>query len=241
MKHTYTVEGMTCGGCKASVEKHLGEIDGVTEVSVNLVSAEATIQSENQLKISTLKAALPSKYTISEKNIFKGSQNSTEPKAEKSKLQQLKPLLLILLFTILIDGAINYPQIELRDLMLDFMGLFFMIFSLFKFFDLKGFANSFSMYDPLAKLIQPYGYIYPFIEVSLGVLFLMRVEISVLLVIALIALGITTIGVTRSLLSKNSIQCACLGTVLDLPMTEATFIENAIMIVMAVVMIFGWI
>jgi hypothetical protein len=39
------------------------------------------------------------------------------------------------------------------------------------------------------------------------------------------------------LLAKKSIQCACLGTALKLPMTEATFIENAIMIIMAVIMI----
>ena len=29
MKHTYTVTGMTCSGCKASVEKALQSIDAV--------------------------------------------------------------------------------------------------------------------------------------------------------------------------------------------------------------------
>ena len=41
----------------------------------------------------------------------------------------------------------------------------------------------------------------------------------------------------KILLDKKSIRCACLGTALKLPMTEATFIENAIMIVMAVIML----
>ena len=49
--------------------------------------------------------------------------------------------------------------------------------------------------------------------------------------------GITTIGVTKTLLDKKSIRCACLGTALKLPMTEATFIENAIMIIMAILML----
>jgi hypothetical protein len=35
------------------------------------------------------------------------------------------------------------------------------------------------------------------------------------------------------LFSKKVIKCACLGTALNLPMTEATFIENTIMLVMA--------
>tara|TARA_R110002074_G_scaffold62680_2_gene150566 strand:- start:155895 stop:156188 length:294 start_codon:yes stop_codon:yes gene_type:complete len=93
------------------------------------------------------------------------------------------------------------------------------------------------MYDPLAKIIPAYGWVYPFIELALGLMFLMRVEITAVLIITLVILGITTIGVTRTLLNKKAIQCACLGTALKLPMTEATFIENAIMIVMAVLML----
>jgi hypothetical protein len=93
------------------------------------------------------------------------------------------------------------------------------------------------MYDPIAKKVPFYGKIYPFIETSLGLLFLMRFEIDVALVITLVILGVTTIGVTKTLLDKKSIRCACLGTALKLPMTEATFIENAIMIVMAVLML----
>jgi len=53
----------------------------------------------------------------------------------------------------------------------------------------------------------------------------------------IVLLGITTYGVTKTLLAKRVIKCACLGTALDLPMTEATFIENAIMIVMSVIML----
>jgi hypothetical protein len=65
----------------------------------------------------------------------------------------------------------------------------------------------------------------------------MRVQIPLALTITLIILGITTIGVTKTLLAKKSIKCACLGTALKLPMTKATFIENSIMIVMAIIML----
>ncbi len=71
-------------------------------------------------------------------------------------------------------------------------------------------------------------------------MFLMRIEISIALIITLIVLGITTIGVTKTLLDKKSIQCACLGTALKLPMTKATFIENSIMIVMAIIMLLNF-
>ena len=121
--------------------------------------------------------------------------------------------------------------------MLDFMGLFYIVFSFFKMLDLKGFPDSFRMYDPLAKKIPAYGWFYPFIETALGLMLLMRLEIKIALIITLVVLGITTFGVTKTLLNKKSIQCACLGTALKLPMTEATFIENAIMIVMAILML----
>ena len=121
--------------------------------------------------------------------------------------------------------------------MFDFMGLFYIVFSFFKFLDYTGFPDSFRMYDPLAKVLPAYGWVYPFIETALGLMFLMRFELNIALVATIVILGITTIGVTRSLFSKKTIKCACLGTALNLPMTEATFIENTIMLVMAVWML----
>ena len=117
--------------------------------------------------------------------------------------------------------------------MLDFMGLFYIIFSFFKILDIKGFSISFRMYDPLAKKVPLYGIIYPFIEILLGIMFLTRIEVELAIILTIIVLGITTIGVTHALLNKKLISCACLGTTLKLPMTEATFIENALMIIMA--------
>ena len=115
------------------------------------------------------------------------------------------------------------------------MGLFFFVFSFFKFLDLKGFQQSFRRYDPLAKLLPFYGWVYPFIELTLGVLFLTQLEAQLALWVTLVILSITTVGVIKVLLSREKIQCACLGSVLNLPMTEATLIENAVMIGMA-----GW-
>jgi hypothetical protein len=61
----------------------------------------------------------------------------------------------------------------------------------------------------------------------------MRTELYLSLLITLVILGATTFGVVRSLINKKSIQCACLGTALNLPMTTATIVENSIMLLMA--------
>ncbi len=42
-----------------------------------------------------------------------------------------------------------------------FMGLFLVIYSMFKIFDLNGYADGFEMYDLLAKRVRAYAYMYP--------------------------------------------------------------------------------
>ncbi|MCA0957480.1 heavy metal translocating P-type ATPase [Muricauda ruestringensis] len=240
MTHTYNITGMTCGGCKASVEKYLGNVDNVTNVSVNLEKAEAEVTMSSHVATEALKKALPEKYTLSKKenkNIFQMTSQSVDETGQKSKLQQLQPLLLILFYIVTASVLLHYNKWDGNAIMLDFMGLFFIVFSFFKMLDLKNFPESFRMYDPLAKRVSIYGWIYPFIETALGLMFLMRFEIEIALIATLIVLSITTVGVTKTLLDKKSIRCACLGTALKLPMTEATFIENAIMIVMAIIML----
>ncbi|MDA9339918.1 cation transporter [Polaribacter sp.] len=241
MKYTYIISGMTCGGCKASVEKHLIEIADVTNVFIDLNDGEAIITMNTHIATTELQKVLPEKFKITKKVEHKevtiADTSFVSLEEEKSKLTQLKPLFIIIFYITTVSILLNYKEWFLGEFMLDFMGLFYIVFSFFKMLDLNGFEMSFSMYDPIAKKVPFYGKIYPFIEALLGLMFLMRFEIDIALIVTLIILGVTTIGVTRALLDRKSIRCACLGTALKLPMTEATFIENAIMILMAVLML----
>ena len=47
---TYTVTGMTCGHCVASVTEELAEIDGVETVDVTLESGEVVVTSNAPLE-----------------------------------------------------------------------------------------------------------------------------------------------------------------------------------------------
>lgn len=235
MKHTYNIKGMTCQGCVASVKEKLSGIDGVQEVDVDLDTGGAEIKMKEHISLSKLKSALPDKYNIEEK----GNHVADMIFADKqSKFQQLKPLFLIFAYLFAAAFLLNFKNWNIGESMLDFMGLFYIVFSFFKLLDLKGFPESFRMYDPLAKATPAYGWVYPFLELALGLMFLMRFQIQIALILTIVILGITTFGVTKTLLDKKSIRCACLGTALNLPMTEATFIENAIMLGMAFSMLF---
>lgn len=233
MTHTYQVSGMTCNGCRIGVEEKLNAIAGVVQATVNLEKAEAEIEMKNHISTAAFQNALGQKYTIREKV----SEMFMEPEAEKSEWLQLFPLFLIFGYISVASVLLNRNPFDTEGFMLDFMGLFYIVFSFFKMLDLKGFPDSFRMYDPLAKKLPIYAMVYPFIETALGLFFLLRFEIEIALIATIVILGITTVGVTKVLFDKKSIQCACLGTALKLPMTKATFIENSIMIVMAIAML----
>ncbi len=67
MKHTYQISGMTCNGCSNHVQKILSEIQGVTNVEVNLEEKTASIEMVKHIPIETLKDALEKdggKYSV---------------------------------------------------------------------------------------------------------------------------------------------------------------------------------
>lgn len=245
MTHKYQVDGMTCNGCVAGVTKKLENVSGVKSVQVSLEDKEAIIEMEKHIHTSKFQEALgDGKYTIEEKKgrVEPKTTSATtewEDAEEKSDWQRLYPLFLIFAY---LTGTVLLTEWSMGEwdgmrAMQHFMGGFFLIFSFFKLLDLEGFAMSFQMYDPIAKHSKAYGLIYPFIELGLGIGFLVGFNLWLMSLITLIILGIGTIGVARTVLDKRRIQCACLGTVFDLPMTKVTLIENSIMIVMAIGML----
>ena len=55
---TYTVTGMTCGHCVASVTEEVQEIAGVEDVAVDLASGAVTVTSAEPLDETAVRAAV---------------------------------------------------------------------------------------------------------------------------------------------------------------------------------------
>ncbi|WAL69257.1 copper ion binding protein [Amycolatopsis cynarae] len=55
---TYTVKGMTCGHCVASVTEEVGELPGVQNVDVDLASGRVTITSAEPVPAEKVAAAV---------------------------------------------------------------------------------------------------------------------------------------------------------------------------------------
>lgn len=55
---TYTVGGMTCEHCVASVTEEISELDGVRSVEVDLASGQVTVTSQAPLPLAAVRAAV---------------------------------------------------------------------------------------------------------------------------------------------------------------------------------------
>jgi copper chaperone len=55
---TYTVTGMTCGHCVASVTEEITDIDGVTDVAVDLPTGAVTVTSNQPLDQAQVRVAV---------------------------------------------------------------------------------------------------------------------------------------------------------------------------------------
>jgi hypothetical protein len=115
---------------------------------------------------------------------------------------------------------------------------FFIVFAGFKLMGLKGFVEGYSTYDLLAQKWFGYGYIYPFIELAFGVLMLAGLHNPTLLWAEVIVMGFSGIGVSIKLAKGEDFQCACLGTLLKVPLTKITLIEDFGMAGLALILLF---
>ncbi|ELY1978441.1 heavy-metal-associated domain-containing protein [Flavobacterium psychrophilum] len=234
MTHKYQLTGMTCSSCEAKVKSALLTIENVTNVIVSKDINSASITMDKHIAISDFQKALDSKYQISAMN-----HNEIEEQA-KSWLETYKPILLIFFYISFVTILIQFKNenFNLMEAMQHFMAGFFLVFSFFKLLNLKGFAESYQMYDVIAKRIPVWGYVYAIIELGLGIGYLINFNPLLTNWITFIVMTISIVGVLQSVLNKKKIQCACLGAVFNLPMSTVTIIEDALMITMSGIMIF---
>jgi copper chaperone CopZ len=233
MTHKYQLTGMTCGSCEAKVKSALLTIKNVTAVEVSKETNTATITMDNHIALSDFQKVLDSKYQISSIN-----QNEIAEQT-KSWFETYKPILLIFFYITVVTTLVQTQntKFDFMQAMRHFMSGFFLIFSFFKLLNLKGFAESYVMYDVLAKQVPAWAYLYVFIELSLGIAFLINFNPILTNSITVTVMTISIIGVLQSVLNKKKIQCACLGAVFNLPMSTVTIIEDGLMIVMSGIMI----
>jgi copper chaperone CopZ len=234
MTHTYKLTGMTCSSCEAKVKSALLTIENINDVAVSKDLETATITMDKHIALSDLQKVLDNKYQIAAINHNEIAEQT------KSWFDTYKPILLIFFYITVVTTLVQTQntKFDFMQVMRHFMSGFFLVFSFFKLLNLKGFTESYVMYDVLAKQIPVWAYLYVFIELSLGIAFLVNFNPILTNSITVIVMSISIIGVLQSVLNKEKIQCACLGAVFNLPMSTVTIIEDALMIAMSGIMLF---
>ena len=152
-------------------------------------------------------------------------------------LKELAPLITVILGISLLALLRQTSGINIMLYMMDWMGLFLLVFGGLKLIDLKGFAEGFASYDLIAKRIPNYGFIFPFIEIGLGILYLTGNMFLLQNILVLIISVLGMYSAYKVISNKLEIHCVCLGTLFHIPMTWATFIENFLMAIMIILML----
>lgn len=238
MDQTFHIDGMHCGACVSKITTALQPY--ASGVSVTLNPPRVTLTDASTSNLTTLQAAVAKAgaYTLSRE--AGAAVTSDDDAAETSWLGTYYPLLLIVGYIAVAAFAGTFESsggVDWRHWMTNFMAGFFLVFSAFKFLDIRGFADAYAGYDLLARRWHAYGYVYPLLELALGLAYLFRIAPDATNLATLLLMGFSSLGVIAALVNKRRIVCACLGTVLKLPMSTVTLVEDLGMAVMAAAML----
>ena len=235
MTQTINITGMTCEACEYKIKHVLGQIKGVTNVTTNLKTGDTTLEADRTITTdelqTILKPHLKYKLTTSPSKV-------SNPENTPNWLETYKPILLIFGYILTVSAVVAFQSFIINHLSLSlfmryFMAGFFLVFSFFKMLNLKAFAQSYAMYDVVARRFPAWGYVYAFIELGLGLAYLTGFEPMLTNGITFVVMSVSLVGVLISVLNKQKIQCACLGAVFNLPMSTVTIVEDALMIAMS--------
>jgi cation transport ATPase len=249
MKQTIHISGMTCEACEYKIQHVFSQIPSVKSVVAKFSDNSVVIDSDEKITDESIKEILKphTKYAlIANPNLqsrLHGNAFTTQQK-EQSWTSQYYPLLLIVGFITGVSFLKSFhlniyamQHFQLKMFLHNFMTGFFLVFSFFKLLNVKAFAESFQMYDLLAARVPVYGKIYPFIELTLGVLCLIHFQEKYVYIADIVIMAFGALGVIQSVVDKRKIRCACLGTVFNLPMSTVTIIENSLMVAIGIILL----
>lgn len=224
-----------CSACVETIRPELDAIPGLTGWSANVIDSDKllTLQGED-FSLPAVEAALQ-RHGYSLLGPVSPQFTTTSPEPPTSYF----PLALILAYLIGICGCVELAtgSFDPMRAMNHFMAGFFLVFSFFKLLNLTAFAEAYAGYDLLARRLPAYGRVYPFVELLLGLAYLSHFWPVLTNACTLVVMGFSTLGVANTLLSKQRIRCACLGTVFNLPMSAITLVEDLLMVGMAAAML----
>jgi hypothetical protein len=123
---------------------------------------------------------------------------------------------------------------EFNNKISNYMGFIFLSFGFLKLYDIHKFVTIFNKYDIISQKINLYPYLYPFIEILVGLALINNYQMIhfIKLIIALMMISIGSVVV--SLYRGQELRCGCLGSFFHIPLSYVTLSENIMMLVMGI-------
>lgn len=119
-----------------------------------------------------------------------------------------------------------------------FIAITMVLLALQKVRDVESFSSMFLNYDLLAKKWVPYGYFYPYAELTAGLLMLASVLSFVSIPLALFIGTVGAVSVFKAVyIDKRELKCACVGGDTKVPLGFVSLTENLMMVGMALWML----
>jgi len=240
----HPLEGLHCGACVKKVQAALAPFAAKVTVSLQPMQVTLTKPNVDLVTLQQAVAAAGQYRLLAESGAAVQAQVTTSSSKSLGwqALAVYQPLLLILAYilgaSVLVQIGLHGLQgVDAMETMRYFMAGFFLVFSFFKLLNINAFAKAYAQYDLLAARWLGWGRIYPFVELALGVAYLTNASPLITYWVTIVIMSFSAIGVIRAVVSRTQIQCACLGTVFNLPMSTVTIVEDVGMVVMAIVMI----
>lgn len=241
---------MKCQSCLGKLQPVLDQTAEIQEweadLSSGLKTVTAKMRGENPVEklVAVVEGAGFEAKPVQKQEDLKATpqleQMQTTVDKHHFKISTYNPLLLVVFYVCGAAAVLTAAQESgwvWENFLRFFMGCFFLGFAFFKLLDVSKFADAFASYDIVAKRTRLYALLYPFLEFSLGIAFIFGWIPVLVNAVTVVVMGVGLIGVLKAVRKRQAIQCACLGTVFNLPMSAVTIIENSVMILMALFML----
>jgi hypothetical protein len=225
----FKVTGISCYSCVLAIKKLFVTITDILDINVSedLKTIHFRVIDGCDIKINRLNAKLENtKFNLSE-------IAHTIP----TLFEQYFPICQIAVTCLLISQILlpiyhHIPQV--------FMAFWLILFAQPKLQNITGFQKLFSKYDIISSRFSVYGFVFPFLELGLGLLYLIpRVDHRInYLTIGIFSM--LTFSVLKVMLKKQDINCACLGENSKMKVGIITLLENITMVGMSLLMLAGY-
>src|SRR5437762_3012578 len=193
---------LRCGGCVQTIAPLLNGAPGIASWKADVESPDRLLTVEGDDVERPRVEALLGKagYLVLGEVPRAAPPAPVAPLVEKTSLF---PLALIVgyILGVVVLVELTSGSFERPRAMTHFMAGFFLVFSFFKLLDLTAFADAYQMYALLAARSRLYALAYPFIELGLGIAYVVRFEPVVTNVVTLVVMLVGAVGVLKSLLA----------------------------------------